>query len=226
MSDSEEYIIPVNKPKRVVIKRDKKIILTTKNEMERKREEEEVKIKKKQQRKNILQSKLDKEEIMGVRGKQFIYPNQKEAADKCIEEYKNGAVAVCLIAPPGVGKTGTAQEVMIQMATNPDDEEIIYSENIINFTGMSDNDWETQFKNSVLLPFKDNIFHRQNLIKQKNKLESLKQYPMVVADFSTEHWGSSSWMVDTLSNRRSDNVSRVLRVERSRNSGSRPPRIN
>lgn len=30
-----------------------------------------------------------------------------------------------------------------------------------------------------------------------NKLELLKQYPMVVADFSTEHWGSSSWMVDT-----------------------------
>ena len=31
----------------------------------------------------------------------------------------------------------------------------------------------------------------------RNKLESLKQYPMVVADFSTEHWGSSSWMIDT-----------------------------
>ena len=30
-----------------------------------------------------------------------------------------------------------------------------------------------------------------------NKLESLKQYPMVVADFSTEHWGASSSMIDT-----------------------------
>ena len=63
---------------------------------------------------------------------------------------------------------------MIHMATNPNDDEIIYSENIINCTGMSDNDWETQFKNSVLPPFKDNIFHRQNLIKQKDKLQTLK----------------------------------------------------
>ena len=169
MSDSEEYIIPVNKPKRVVIKRDKKIILTTKNEIERKREE----VKKRQQRENILKSKSDKEELLALEGKQFIYPNQQEAADKCIEAFKNGAVAVCLIAPPGAGKTGTAQAVMIHMAT-ASDEELIYSENIINCTGMSDNDWETQFKNSVLPAFKDNIFHRQNLIKQKDKLQALK----------------------------------------------------
>jgi hypothetical protein len=30
-----------------------------------------------------------------------------------------------------------------------------------------------------------------------NKLELLARYPMVVADFSTEHWGSNSWIVDT-----------------------------
>jgi hypothetical protein len=38
---------------------------------------------------------------------------------------------------------------------------------------MSDTDWETQFKNSVLPAFSENIYHRQNLIKQKNKLSSL-----------------------------------------------------
>jgi hypothetical protein len=170
MSETEEITITVNKPKRVIIKREKKIIKTTKNEKEKKLEE----IKKRQQRENILKSIRDKQEYLELEGKQFIYPNQQEAADKCIDAFKNGAVAVCLIAQPGTGKTGTAQAVMIHMATNPNDDEIIYSENIINCTGMSDNDWETQFKNSVLPPFKDNIFHRQNLIKQKDKLQTLK----------------------------------------------------
>ena len=168
MSDSE-FTITVNKPKKVIIKRDRKISITTKSEKERKLEE----IKKRQQRENILKSKSDKEELLELEGKKFIYSNQQEAADKCTAAFKNGILAVCLIAQPGTGKTGAAQEVMIQMATNPNDEELIYAENIINCTGMSDNDWETQFKNSVLLPFKDNIFHRQNLIKQKDKLESL-----------------------------------------------------
>jgi hypothetical protein len=170
MSDSEEYIIPANKPKKVIIKRIKKIIITTKTEDEKKREQ----IKKRQQRENIKKSIRDREEYLELEGKHFIYPNQQEAADKCIEAYKNGAVAVCLIAQPGTGKTGTAQAVMIFMATNENDEEIIYSENIINCTGMSDNDWETQFKDSVLPAFRDNIYHRQNLIKQKEKLSSLK----------------------------------------------------
>lgn len=102
MSDSEEFII-YNKPKKVVINRDRKIIITTKNE-KAKREEQ---IKKRQQRENILKSKSDKEELLELEGKKFIYPNQQDAADKCIAAYKNGAVAVCLIAQPGTGKTGT-----------------------------------------------------------------------------------------------------------------------
>jgi len=166
MTDSEEYIIP----KKVVPRRDRKVIKKTKTEREIKIEE----IKKRQQRENILKSIDDREEYLQLEGKKFIYPNQQEAANKCIEAYKNGAVAVCLIAQPGTGKTGTAQAVMIDMATNPNDNEIIFSENIINCTGMSDNDWERQFKNSVLPAFKDNIFHRQNLIKQKEKLQALK----------------------------------------------------
>ena len=173
MSDLEEFVIP-NKPKKVVvIKRYKKIIIKTKNEEEKKQEVFE-KIKKRQQRENVDKSIRDREEYLKIEGKQFIYPNEQDAADKCIKAYKNGAVAVCLIAQPGTGKTGTAQAVMIHMATNLNDDELIYTENIINCTGMSDNDWETQFKNSVLPAFKDNIFHRQNLIKQKDKLQALK----------------------------------------------------
>jgi hypothetical protein len=180
MSDSEEVIIYVNKPKKVVVRRDKKSIKKTKPEEQIKLEQIE-KIKRKQQRENITKSIHDREEYLELEGKKFIYQNQQDAANKCIEAYNNGAVAVCLIAQPGTGKTGTAQAVMIHMTTNPSDEEIIYSENIINCSGMSDNDWETQFKNSVLPAFRDNIFHRQNLIKQTDKLKSIKN-ALIIAD--------------------------------------------
>jgi len=158
-----------------VFKRRKYKMVTPKIKTEHEIKMEKIEeIKKRQQRENILKSIRDKEEYLAFEGKQFIYPNQQDAADKCIEAYKNGAVAVCLIAQPGTGKTGTAQAVMIHMATNPNDEELIYTENIINCTGMSDNDWQEQFKNSVLPAFRDNVFHRQNLIKQKDKLRSLR----------------------------------------------------
>ena len=202
MSDSEEYIIPADKPKKVIIKRDRKIIKKTKPNKEPKTEEEEKferieQIKKRQQRENILKSIRDKEEYLELERKKFIYPNQQEAADKCIEAYKNGAVAVCLIAQPGTGKTGTAQAVMIHMTTNPNDEEILYTENIINCTGMSDNDWERQFKDSVLPAFKDNIYHRQNLIKQKEKLRTLRN-ALIIPDECHIASGSKMTIAKTL----------------------------
>ena len=153
MSDSKEYILPVEEAQKL---------------------ERMDQIKKRQQRENILKCVRDKEEYLDLEGKKFIYPNQQEAASKCIEAYKNGVIAVCLVAQPGTGKTGTAQAVMIDMTTNLNDEEIIYYENIYICTGMSDTDWVQQFKNSVLPTFKDNIFHRQNLIGEKDKLASLK----------------------------------------------------
>ena len=150
-------------------------------EIKKKQQLEEIKkkqqleeIKKRQQRENVSKFKKDKEELLALDGKLFIYQNQQDAADECIKAYNNGAVAVCLIAQPGIGKTGTAQAVMYHMATNPNDEDIIYTEDIINCTGMSDNDWVEQFRNNVLPPFKDNIYHRQQLIKQIDKLQNLK----------------------------------------------------
>jgi len=168
MSNSNECITSVNELPQVIINHNRKII--TKTEEEKKIE----KVKKRQQRENILKSMSDEEEMLQIKGKKLIYPNQQEAANECIHAYNNGIHAVCLIAQPGTGKTGTALAVMTSMATNPNDDDIILSENIINFTGMSDNDWEDQFKSSVLPAFRDNIFHRQNLIKQKDKLSLLK----------------------------------------------------
>ena len=151
------------------------VIIKMKTETEEEKTiEQKEKIKKRQQRENILKSISDKEEFLELEGKQLIYPDQQIAANKIRKAFEDGALAVCLIAQPGTGKTGTAQAFMIDMATNPNDEELIYTENIINCSGMSDNDWETQFKNSVLPAFKDNIFHRQKLHKQLEKLRKLR----------------------------------------------------
>lgn len=199
MSDSEEFAITVNnvnKPKKFIIRRDKKFIKTNKTEEEKNLEQKE-KIKKRQQRENILKSARDKEEFLALDGKKFIYPNQQDAANKVLEAYKNGSIAVCLIAQPGTGKTGTAQAVMIHMATNPNDDEIIYAENIINCTGMSDNDWEQQFKNSVLPAFRDQIYHRQNLIRQTDKLRTLKN-GLIIPDECHIASGSKMTIAKTL----------------------------
>ena len=119
MIETEECVTNANKQKKIVINRSKKIIKKTTEEEKNKRLEQ---IKKRQQRENILKSISDREEYLELEGRKFIYPNQQEAADKCIEAYKNGAIAVCLVAQPGTGKTGTAQAVMIHMATNLNDE--------------------------------------------------------------------------------------------------------
>jgi hypothetical protein len=190
MSETEEYILLPKKSK-IIVKRDKKIM--NKTEKENKFEQ----IKKRQQRENISKSIRDLQEYLELEGKKFIYPNQQEAANKCIEAYKNGALAVCLIAQPGTGKTGTAQAVMIHMTTNLDDDEIIYPENIINCTGMSDNDWERQFKNSMLPPFRENIFHRQNLVKQIDKLRNLRN-GLIIPDECHIASGSKMTIAKTL----------------------------
>jgi hypothetical protein len=199
MSDlQEEYSIVPKPQKKIIVKRDRKVVIKSKTEEDIKNAEKE-KMKKRHQRDEILLFVKQKEDEVILEGKKFIYPNQQKAAEECIEAYKNGAIAVCLIAQPGTGKTGTAQSVMINMSTNPNDDEIILKENIINCTGMSDNDWEIQFKNNMLQPFKENVFHRQNLIKQEEKLKKL-QNGLIIPDECHIAAGSKMTIAKTLKN--------------------------
>lgn len=135
-------------------------------------------VEKRHQRENILKAVRDRKELLSFEdgNREFIYPNQIEAANLCVQAYKNGATAVCLIAQPGTGKTGTAHQVMIQMTTDPCDDDIIYSDDCITCTGMADNDWTKQYQKNVFPCFQSNTFHRQHLIKKENKqkLNSLR----------------------------------------------------
>lgn len=181
------------------INRDKpKICVYTKKYKDEKEKQRET-IKRRQQRENVNKQFKDKEEMLEIDDKKLIYPNQKEAADKCIQAYNDGALLVMLVAQPGTGKTGTAQEVMRVFATNDDDEKFIPNENIIVCSGMSDNDWETQFKDNLIDSFKENVFHRQNFSKQQEKLKIIKN-SLIIPDECHIASGSKMTIAKTLQN--------------------------
>ena len=166
---SDEYVFVKKKINR---EKPKRCVYTKKYKDEKEKQRETI--KRRQQRENVNKQFKDKQEMLAIDDKKLIYPNQQEAANKCVQEFNDGAVVVVLFAQPGTGKTGTAQEIMRQFATNEDDEKFIPTENIIVYSGMSDNDWENQFKDNLIDSFKENVFHRQNFSKQQEKLKTIK----------------------------------------------------
>lgn len=167
-SDEETFEIEpsaaILKPR--INRNKKKIIIKTLNY-------EQI-INRRHQRERIKMEWNHETEIQACNSKEIVYPNQQEAANRVIQAYDEGALAVCLIAQPGTGKTGTAQAIMYYYATHEDDQKFIHTENMLVCSGMSDNDWETQFKKGILHSFKEQVYHRQNLIKQETKLRDLK----------------------------------------------------
>jgi hypothetical protein len=95
---------------------------------------------------------------------EMVYPNQKEAAVAVIDNlYHKDRVAVSLIAPPQVGKTGTFLEVAYLACTHPDDSMIIDSRNVFIITGMSDKDWQRQTEKDMIEAFRSRVYHRGKL---------------------------------------------------------------
>jgi hypothetical protein len=159
-----ELAAAVSRPK--INKNRRKVVIKTHNY--------EQEIKRRFQRKRIKLEMDEETELLECKSKKIVYSNQQEAANKVIQAYDEGVLAVCLIAQPGTGKTGTAQAVMYHYATHDEDDKFIYTENMIVCSGMSDNDWEKQFKKGILPSFKEQVYHRQNLIKKEQKLRDLK----------------------------------------------------
>jgi hypothetical protein len=166
MAQTNEEIFeiePVTRPK--INRNREKIIIKTPNY-------EQI-TKRRQQREKIKMEWTHKIELLELNNKKIVYPNQQNAADMVIQAYDQGVLAVCLIAQPGTGKTGTAQAIMYHYATHDNDDKFIFSENIFPCSGMADNDWEEQFKDSLLPSFKNQVYHRQNLLKQELRLGTL-----------------------------------------------------
>jgi hypothetical protein len=97
------------------------------------------------------------------------YPNQKEAAMKCLEHFNNGKMMVLLVAQPGTGKTGTAHEVMYNMGIHNDNP--IHASQMVICSGMSDCQWKQQFERNVIDGLSKNVFHRGNMMRNKDRLK-------------------------------------------------------
>ena len=112
--------------------------------------------------------------ILARTNKQLVYPNQKEAVFEIMEHFSNGKHAVCLVAQPGVGKTGVALELGYRVATHPDDDKIVKTENIHTHCGMNDVEWKEQYARNMLPSLSKNIAHRSIIKKFARKLHDLE----------------------------------------------------
>jgi hypothetical protein len=100
-------------------------------------------------------------------GAQIVYANQAEAAAIVISQFMAGKVWVCLVAPPGAGKTGVILEVLRQLGEHANPEFQIHIENMLLITGMSDKDWERTMKDGILEAFHKIVYHRGALRKKE-----------------------------------------------------------
>ena len=108
------------------------------------------------------------------KNEKFVHENQQEAALRCVEAFKNGVIQVCLVAQPGAGKTGTALKVMHLLTTNPNDDDCVRTQDLLTLSGMSDKEWEKQFKKNAIPSFRSNIYHRGHIMKNKTEISQLR----------------------------------------------------
>jgi hypothetical protein len=133
------------------------------------------------QRERIALEYRHLQEIAQVKGNMLVYPNQREAANKCIDHFINGKMLVMLIAQPGMGKTGCALEILRQIALHIDDDKCVKASNIHIISGMDDTDWRDQFQSKMLPSFREHVRHRSALTKSKDKIADIRN-GLIVTD--------------------------------------------
>ena len=131
------------------------------------------------QREDLYDEYNKKQKRLQRVGRDISYPNQKEAAAECLKHYQEGKLVVALVAQPGAGKTGTAQEVMVQLGLHADDNLCVPTKQMIICSGMSDCEWREQFKGNMIKMLSENVHHRGNLPRE---IEKLKTARLVVDD--------------------------------------------
>jgi hypothetical protein len=132
-----------------------------------------LRLKLEQQREKINMEYNHREQMLRIENKQLVYPNQKEAVFKIMEHFSNGKQAVSLVAQPGVGKTGVALELGYRVATHPDDNIIVETDNIHTHCGMNDVEWRDQYERNMLPSLRANIAHRSIIKNSTRKLHDL-----------------------------------------------------
>jgi len=125
------------------------------------------------QRQRLAMEYTHRAEMLETYNKQLVYPNQKEAVVEIIGHYADGKHAVALIAQPGVGKTGVALELGYTVATHPDDDIIVETNNIHTHCGMNDVEWKEQYEKNMLPSLRSNIAHRSIIKNSTRELHEL-----------------------------------------------------
>ena len=102
----------------------------------------------------------------------ILYDTQIELGQKIMNTFNDRRnLFTLLILPPQYGKTGTAIATLLAYTKNND---ILPNKNIKYITGLSDLEWLNQNKTRFPNILKDNIIHRNGLIKFVKELGELK----------------------------------------------------
>ena len=135
------------------------------------------------QRANISTAYTQRNELLALEGRRLVYDNQKEAALKIMEDYRNGKLAVILVAQPGAGKTGVIVELQHLLGTHIDNDHFVFADNFHTISGMSDCEWKAQTQSNMLeIPkLRENVRHRGEVHMIDDTLRTLEG-GIVVAD--------------------------------------------
>lgn len=104
---------------------------------------------------------------------EYIYDNQKEDAFFIYDHFNTNPELIATIVnkQPKVGANGLMYQILYTFTTHPDDEKCYHPVDCYVITGMSNRNWENDFKAMAPGAFKNNIYHHGKLKKMKKKLE-------------------------------------------------------
>lgn len=106
-----------------------------------------------------------------------IFDNQNDIASRVVAAFRDRKIiSVMVIAPPQSGKTGSMYATIKYILK----EENMPVENIYIITGLSSCDWTKQTKERFPESVRDNVFHRNELVKFVDKIKGKKNILIIM----------------------------------------------
>jgi hypothetical protein len=143
-------------------------------------------------RKKVLASYADAEETNALAflegdsnaTSEFIFDNQKQDAQRVIDEfYNNDRRVVSITKKTKVGMDGLMIEIAYQMTTHLDDNFVVDPKNVRFLTGMSNTAWQTDMKEKIPSVFTKNVFHHGQL--KRADLSDLRNALIIIDEIDT-----------------------------------------
>lgn len=122
---------------------------------------------------------------------EYTYENQKIDSHTITNifyrtmQFERPVRAISIIKRTKVGCDGLMIEISKNMATHPDDNFMLLSENIFIITGMSNKEWEFEFKKKVPSSFHKNIYHHGKLNNVINKIKNIENALIIIDEIDT-----------------------------------------